>query len=80
MIARLFVLLPFHLTIPEGEEFLVDEYEDSGYKVRVFPPMPHSALNYRPPAPEAIQASYPWITAAHRETGNYKTLTLKVVQ
>ena len=41
---------------------------------------PHSALQYRPPAPETIQTSYPWLTAAHRETGNYKTLTLKVVQ
>jgi transposase InsO family protein len=41
---------------------------------------PHSALNYRPPAPKATQASSPWLTAAHRETGNYKTLTLKVVQ
>lgn len=39
MLARLFVLLPFHLTTPEGEQFPIFEYEDSGYKVRVFPPM-----------------------------------------
>ncbi len=39
MLARLFVLLPFHLTVPEGEKFQIFEYEDSGCKVRVFPPM-----------------------------------------
>ncbi|MDV2495838.1 MAG: hypothetical protein RX316_06445 [bacterium] len=38
MLARLFVHLPFHLTVPEGEKFTVYEYEDSGYKVRFFPP------------------------------------------
>lgn len=41
---------------------------------------PHSALQYRPPAPEAIQTPSPWLTPAHRETKNYQTLTLKVVQ
>jgi hypothetical protein len=39
MLARLFVLLQFHLTVPEREQFPIFEYEDSGYKVRVFPPM-----------------------------------------
>nr|EDZ40419.1 MAG: Hypothetical protein CGL2_09314001 [Leptospirillum sp. Group II '5-way CG'] len=39
VIARLFVHLPFFLTIPEGEQFSVFEYEDSGIKVRVFPPL-----------------------------------------
>jgi len=38
MIARLFVLLPFKLTVPEGQQFPVYEYEDSGYKARFFPP------------------------------------------
>lgn len=38
MIARLFILLPFQLTVPEGELFTVYEYEDSGYKVRFYPP------------------------------------------
>ena len=41
---------------------------------------PHSALQYRPPAPETIQTSHPWLTPTHRETENYQTLTLKVVQ
>ncbi len=41
---------------------------------------PHSALQYRPPAPDAIQTSYPWPTLAQRETENYQTLTMKVVQ
>ncbi len=38
MLARLFVLLPFSLTIPEGEQFPVYEYADQGYLVRVCPP------------------------------------------
>ncbi len=38
MLARLFVLLPFNLTVPDGEQFIVYEYEDSGYKVRFYPP------------------------------------------
>ena len=38
MIARLFVLLPFSLTVPEGEQFPVYEYEDDGYRIRVYPP------------------------------------------
>ncbi len=41
---------------------------------------PHSALQYRPPTPEAIQTPSPWLTPAHRETKNHQTLTLKVVQ
>ena len=38
MIARLFVLLPFKLTVPEGQQFPIYEAEDSGYKFRFFPP------------------------------------------
>ncbi len=38
MIARLFALLPFNLTVPDGEQFIVYEYEDSGYRVRFYPP------------------------------------------
>ncbi len=38
MLARLFVLLPFNLTVPEGQQFPVYEYEDTGYKVRFYPP------------------------------------------
>lgn len=39
MIARLSVLLPFTVTIPEGEQFNVHEYIDEGVGVRVFPPV-----------------------------------------
>jgi hypothetical protein len=39
MIARLFVLLPFHLSVPEGGQFPVFQYEDRGYRVRVYPPV-----------------------------------------
>ncbi len=39
MLARLFVLLRSPVTIPEGEKFPVCEYEDTGYRVRVYPPV-----------------------------------------
>lgn len=39
MIARLFVVLPFLLAIPEGEEFIVPEYQDNGYLIHIFPPI-----------------------------------------
>jgi hypothetical protein len=39
MIARLHVLLPFSLTVPDGQEFPVYEYDDEGYAVRVQPPV-----------------------------------------
>ena len=38
MLARFFVALPFSLTLPEGQQYPVYEYEDAGYVVRVFPP------------------------------------------
>lgn len=38
MLARLFVLLPFRLSVPEGEQFPIYEYVDEGCGVRVYPP------------------------------------------
>jgi hypothetical protein len=38
MIARLVVVLPFRIAVPQGASFAVDGYEDEGYKVRVFQP------------------------------------------
>jgi hypothetical protein len=38
MIARLLVLLPYHLAVPEGEEFPVFQYEDRGHRVSAHPP------------------------------------------
>lgn len=38
MIARLYVLLPFALTIPEGEQFDTYTYIEKGYGIRVCPP------------------------------------------
>ena len=38
MIARLFVLLPFNLTVPDGQQFPVYQAEDSGYKIQFYPP------------------------------------------
>ena len=47
MIARLHVLLPFSVQVPEGEPFTVYSYVEDGYDVRVYPPvkseMPASA-------------------------------------
>lgn len=37
MLARLYVLLPFSLTIAENEQFPVCQYADEGYDIRVFP-------------------------------------------
>lgn len=39
MLARLFLILPFDLTVPEGEQFSMYEYVDEGYGVRAFPPI-----------------------------------------
>lgn len=39
MIARLHVLLPFSVQVPEGELFTVYEYVEDGYGVRVYPPV-----------------------------------------
>ena len=47
MIARLHVLLPVWLTVRQGEEFTVYQYEDNGYKVRVFPPARSDQLTRR---------------------------------
>jgi hypothetical protein len=48
MIARFLLALPFHITVPEPLPFaIVDEYDDEGYKVTVFPPC---KSNRSPPA------------------------------
>jgi len=38
MIARVRILLPFALTLPENEDLQIHEYETEGYRVRGFPP------------------------------------------
>src|SRR5262245_29826657 len=38
MLAQLYVLLPFSITVPEGEQFTIYEYADEGYGVRLYPP------------------------------------------
>jgi len=38
MIARLFVLLPFSLTVRDGQKFTVYGYDDNGYRVLFYPP------------------------------------------
>lgn len=38
MLARLYILMPYKLTIAEGEEFPIYEVQDGDYKVRFLPP------------------------------------------
>ena len=49
MLARLFVLLPSAVTVPDGEQFPIYEYGDADYRVRVCPPR----RSDRAPAPES---------------------------
>ena len=39
MLARLDLLLPFTIVIPEGESFSIYQYNDEGYNIRIFPPI-----------------------------------------
>ena len=39
MIARLYLLLPFHLAVPEGVQFALHSYGDGEYDVTVYPPV-----------------------------------------
>jgi hypothetical protein len=38
MLAKVYIHLPFPLTIPIEEQFQIYEYEDSGYLIRIYPP------------------------------------------
>ena len=60
MIARLFVLLPFKLTVPEGQQYPVYEAEDSGYKVRFYPP---GRSDYAPPIAEEDKIAIDGVSA-----------------
>jgi hypothetical protein len=51
MIARVYVLLPYSLTVPEGETFNIYSYMDEGCEVRVYPP----AKSDVPPQPDYIK-------------------------
>jgi hypothetical protein len=44
MLARLFILMPYTVTLVEGQALPVYEGEDAGYKVRFLPPMRSSEL------------------------------------
>ena len=39
MLARLHVLLPYSVVLPDGESYQIYAYEDNGYEVRVLPPL-----------------------------------------
>jgi len=38
MLSRLHVILPFSLTVPEGETYPIYSYVDEGYEIRIYPP------------------------------------------
>lgn len=44
MLARFHILLPYSLTLPEGEVFNIYEYQEDGYAIRVFPPVKSDRL------------------------------------
>jgi hypothetical protein len=44
MLARLYILLPYTLTVPEGEEFPIYEMVDGEYRVRFLPPLRDPAM------------------------------------
>jgi hypothetical protein len=39
VIARLYVVLPFAFTLPEGESYRVYEYDEEGFKIQFYPPV-----------------------------------------
>ena len=41
MLAKLDLLLPFKITIPDGEKFTIYPYNDEGYNICILPPMKH---------------------------------------
>ena len=38
MIARIHILLPFAITVPEKTSYSIYEYEVDGYRIKIFPP------------------------------------------
>lgn len=56
MLARLFAILPFNLTVPDGVEFNVYEYEIGGYRVRYFPPLRSEKITARD-TPEQLKVN-----------------------
>lgn len=55
MLARLYVFTPFSLTIPEGEQFPIYEYEDNGIKIRSYPPDQSPKLKERNKSDQEIK-------------------------
>ncbi len=39
MLARLHLILPFSLTLPDGESYPIHSYVDEGYEIRIYPPV-----------------------------------------
>jgi hypothetical protein len=62
VIARLYVLLPFSLQIPEGETFHVREYIEHGYRIQVFPPAQSDLPGSNGPVDELTMEGRPAIS------------------
>jgi len=65
MIARLFVLLPFHLTVPDGQQFPVYQAEDSGYGIHFYPP---GRSENAPPLSDEEKITIDGVTAFQADT------------
>jgi hypothetical protein len=65
MIARLFVLLPFHLTVPDGQQFPVYQAEDSGYGIHFYPP---GRSEKAPPLTDEEKITIDGVTAFQADT------------
>jgi hypothetical protein len=48
MLARLYILMPYNVIVPEGAEFQIYETQDGDYKVRFLPPQRDPAMMFGP--------------------------------
>jgi hypothetical protein len=48
VLARLYILMPYNVTVPDGQEFRIYEHQDGDYKVRFLPPMRDPAMMFGP--------------------------------
>jgi len=55
MLARLYILMPYNVIVPEGEEFQIYETQDGDYKVRFLPPQRDPAMMFGPPPESHIE-------------------------
>ncbi len=65
MIARLFIQLPFHIMLPEGEKYQIVGYEVMGYMVHIYPPV---RSDQAPPIKDSDQMRINGVVAFQADT------------